>query len=62
MNIKELKEIIKNLPDDMQVLGSCGDQLYCPGHFILSEDTLTDEEIKDGYPLGVTPTFVITVD
>lgn len=63
MNIKELKEIIKDLPDDMLVSGynDYGD-LVSFSYWLVTEDTLTDEEKRDGYPDGVTPTFVISTD
>ena len=62
--IKELKEIIQNLPDDMEVMGYNGGNgdLVCISHWILSESTLTEEEIRDGYPNGVIPTLVISTD
>jgi len=63
--IKDLKEIINDLPNDMEVAiynGGNGDLLYSKGHWIISEETLTDEEIRDGYPEGVISTFVISVD
>jgi hypothetical protein len=61
--IKELKEIIKDLPDDMEVMGYKGGNgdLWWVSHWIISEDTLTEEEIKDGYPDGVIPTLVIDI-
>ena len=63
MNIKEFKEIINDLPDDMQVLGLCGNGVFhSVSHFIISEDNLTNEEIKNNYPLGVSPTLIITID
>jgi len=62
--IKDLKEIIKDLPDDMEVMGYRGGNgdLYLVDFWIISEDTLTEEEIRDGYPNGVTPTLVLSVD
>ncbi len=62
--IKDLKEIIKDLPDDMEVMGYNGGNgdLVCISHWIISEKTLTEEEIRDGYPNGVTPTLVISTD
>ena len=60
--IKDLKEIIQNLPDDMEVMGYKGGYLWCISHWIISETTLTDEEKRDGYPNGVIPTFVLSVD
>lgn len=62
--IKELKEAIKNLPDDMLVQAYTGGNgnLYPISYWLITKDTLTEEEIKDGYPNGVTPTFVISVD
>jgi hypothetical protein len=62
-NIKDLKECIKDLPDDMLVRG-CNEtgNLYSISTLIISEDTLTEQEIKEGYPNGVTPTLVISVD
>ena len=62
--IKELKEIIQNLPDDMPVIGyngGNGDSVPI-SHCIISEDTLTAEEIRYGYPNGVIPTLVISTD
>jgi hypothetical protein len=61
--VKELKEIINDLPDDMLVSGYCGGNgdLYGVGHWLITKDTLTEEEIKDGYPNGVTPTLVLSV-
>ena len=62
--IKELKEVITNLPDDMRVMGYKGGNgdLVVISQWLISEDTLTKEEIRDGYPNGVTPTFVISMD
>ena len=62
--VKELKEIIKDLPDDMEIGGYNGGNgdLVCVGYWIISEDTLTEQEIKDGYPNGVTPTLVFDTD
>jgi len=62
--IKELKKIIQDLPDDMEVMGYNGGNgdLVCIDHWIISENTLTEEEIRDGYPDGVTPTLVISTD
>ena len=62
--IKDLKDVIKDLPDNMLVMGYNGGNgdLYCIGNWITAIDTLTEEEIKDGYPNGVIPTFVISVD
>jgi len=62
--IKDLKEIVQNLPDDMEVMGYKGGNgdLWCVSHWIISEETLTDEEKRDGYPNGVIPTLVISVD
>jgi hypothetical protein len=62
--VKELKEFIKDLPDDMLVLGYKGGNgdLYCVDYYTLTEDTLTEEELREGYPDGVTPTLVVDVD
>lgn len=62
--IKELKEIIQNLLDDMKVMGfnSGNGNLVCVSYWIIFESTLTKEEIRDGYPNGVTPTLVISTD
>jgi hypothetical protein len=61
--IKDLKESIKDLPDDMVVMGYRGGNgdLYCVSYWIFSEDTLSKEELAE-YPNGVTPTLVIDVD
>ena len=62
--VKELKEFIKDLPDDMLVLGYRGGNgnLYCVSCRTLTEDKLTEEELRDGYPDGVTPTLILDVD
>jgi hypothetical protein len=62
--IKDLREAIKDLPEDMLVKGYKGGNgdLYSVGSWIISKDTLTEEEIKGGYPEGVIPTFVIDMD
>jgi len=63
-NIKDLKEVIKDLPDDMEVMGYKGGNgdLWGVSYWIKSESTLTEEEIREGYPDGVIPTLVISVD
>lgn len=62
--IKDLKEIIRDLPDNMEIAGYKGGNgdLHYVSYWIISEETLTEEEIKDGYPNGVTPTLVFGVD
>lgn len=62
--IKDLKEIIQNLPDDMVVMAYNGGDggLRGVGYWIHSEDTLTEEEVRESFPNGVIPTFVIDVD
>lgn len=62
--IKKLKKAIQNLPDDMLVkaYNSNNGNLYDISYWLITKDTLTEEEIKYGYPNGVTPTFVISVD
>lgn len=62
--IKDLKEVIKDFPDDMGVMGYNGGNgdLFLIGYWVISKETLSDEEIQQGYPEGVTPTFVISVD
>lgn len=61
--IKELKEAIKNLPDDMLVQGYDGSDRECfITYWLMTEDTLTEEEINDGFD-GVAPSiFVISTD
>ena len=53
LTIKDLKEVIKNLPDDMDVMGYNGGNgdLFRIGHWILEKD--------NEYPIGA---FVISVD
>lgn len=55
--IKELKEIIQNLPDDMEVMGYNGGNgdLVCISHWIISEEDLDED-------LDVKPTLVISTD
>ena len=62
--IKELKNLIKDLPDDMDVMGYNGGNgdLVVLSHWIISKETLTEEEIKEGYPDGLTPILVISTD
>lgn len=62
--IKDLKEVIKDFPDDMDVMGYRGGNgdLYRIGYWTITEETLSDEEKREGYPKGVIPTFVISVD
>ena len=62
--IKDLKTLIHDLPDDMVVMGYRGGNgdLYPISHWIISDDTLTEDEKKDGYPTGITPTLVISID
>lgn len=62
--IKDLKEIIKTLPDDMKVMGNNGKNgnLIGISHWIVSEDTLTKEVIRACYPMGVIPTLVISTN
>lgn len=61
--VKDIKNIINNLPDDMLVAGyNGGDDLVCLSSWVISEDTLTKEEIEEGYPNGVEPTLIISTD
>jgi hypothetical protein len=54
MKIKDLKKIIQNLPDNMDVMGYNGGNgnLYCIDHWV-------NEEESEEYPNG---TLVISVD
>ena len=62
--IKDLKEMIKNLPDDMPVMGYKGGNgdSFPVGAFTLTKKDMTEEELKDGYPDGFTDTFFIDID
>jgi hypothetical protein len=57
--VKELKDVISNLPDDMEVQGYDGSDRTCNISFWLhTKDTLSYEEINDGYN-GVPPSIMI---
>lgn len=62
-NIKELKDIILKLPDDMEIMGYNGvnGDLCCVSYWINSDETLTEEEKHDSYPDGVIPTLVLSI-
>lgn len=62
--VKDLKEVIQNLPDDMLIRaynGGNGDIHPFSSHWILSKDNLTEEEIK-GYNHEVISTLVLSID
>ena len=62
--IKELKDIIKDLPDDMEVTGyngGNGDLVQLSSWFTSDED-LNEEELKDSHPNGFKATLVISTD
>ncbi len=61
--IKDLKEIIQNLPDDMLIRAynnGNGDLHLIDSHWILSKDNLTEEEMR-GYLHEVIATLVISI-
>jgi len=63
-NVKELKDFISDLPDDMILEGYDGTDKtnFIIRTHIITEDTLDQDEIEDGYPNGVTPTLVIELN
>jgi hypothetical protein len=63
-NIKQLKELIKDLPDDMLIKGYAGGDgsLYKIGYWIYSNETLDDEELQSFINAGESiPLLVISV-
>lgn len=62
--VKDLKNALSKLPDDMEVKGYKGGdgELYPVSAFIMSKETLTEEELQDGYPDGLTPVLVLDID
>ena len=60
--VKELKDVIKDLPDDMLVDGyTSGGYSAAVDYFIMTEDMLSEEEIRDGYPDGFKDKIMISV-
>jgi hypothetical protein len=63
-NIKQLKELIKDLPDDMPIKGYDGGNgsLYQVSYWINSKETLDEEELQSYIDAGESvPLLVISV-
>jgi len=67
-NIKELKDAIKELPDDMEVSGYDGsDQERLISYWVQDsekdiKDSMDEEEFNEMYPDGCKPFFVLSTD
>jgi hypothetical protein len=58
--IKDLKELIQDLPDDVEVMCyNGGNGGLWPISWIVSKDTLTEEELLGCYPNGLIPKLVL---
>ena len=61
--VKDLKELVKNLPDDMPVEGWKGNGVPYPvDGSVFLKSSLTEEELRDGYPNGFVDKLIIDVD
>lgn len=59
--VKDLKESIKDLPDDMLVKGYPDNRGDSVSYFLMTKDMMTEEELNDGYPDGFQDMMMVSV-